>query len=240
MLLLAHHVDGFGHLAHDVKPIEHDAAVPVREARARRLDVGLPHVHRHAGQRVPLRGRELIVVGPETLDAPILGHVLDRRSLQVADDRVIAMALAKGLFVDPHVAHRPRLFAGPAARDRAIHDAPGFIPTDARDPAGARHRAALEDQIDDEALHQLREPAAGFRPRHADLPHPVRRTLDARHPGVEERLVLTRIEVSPHPLLGVIATRQRLLALRTRPPRVVDMLRPQIDALATRIQRHAS
>jgi hypothetical protein len=56
---------------------------------------------------------------------------------------------------------------------------------------------------------------------------------------MEERLVLTRVKVPPDALVGVIVTGQLLLALGTRPARVV-MLSPQIDALAGRVQRDAA
>ena len=67
----------------------------------------------------------------------------------------------------------------------------------------------------------------------------MRRTVNAGDPGVQERLVLTGVEVPPHALVGVIVTRELLLALRTRPAHV-RVLRPQIDALARRVQHHAA
>lgn len=80
-------------------------------ARARRLDVRLPHVHRDAGQRVPLRERELVVEGAEALDLPVLGNELDGRLLEIAHDRVIPMPLAEGLLIDADVAPGGRLCA---------------------------------------------------------------------------------------------------------------------------------
>lgn len=80
------------------------------------------------------RGRELIVVAAETLGRPVLGDVLHGRPVQIADDGVRAVALAKGLLIDADVADRARLFSGAAPADRAIHDAPGLVPRDPRDP----------------------------------------------------------------------------------------------------------
>jgi hypothetical protein len=56
--------------------VEHDAVVPVRQPGPRRLNVRLPHVHGDAGQRLPLHGRELVVVRREAVDSPILGDLL--------------------------------------------------------------------------------------------------------------------------------------------------------------------
>jgi hypothetical protein len=60
-----------------------------------------------------------------------------------------------------------------------------------------------------------------------------------RHARVKEGLVLTGVEVPSHTLLRVIVTQQLLLTLRTGPARV-GVLGPQIDALARRVQRHAT
>jgi hypothetical protein len=67
----------------------------------------------------------------------------------------------------------------------------------------------------------------------------VRRAVNPWHPGVEERLVLTRVEVPPDALLRVIATGQLLRAVRARPASV-RMLCPQIHPFARRIQCHAA
>ena len=149
------------------------------------------------------------------------------------------MALAEGLLLDADISDRLRHLAGLAAGDGARHDAPPFIPGDARDATRPDDRTALLDQINDQPLHQQREATPRLRPGHRHLPHAVRRAVDARHPGVQERLELAGIEMPPHPLLRVVVTRQRLRALRARPPGGVAMLRPQVDPLFARVQRHA-
>lgn len=144
------------------------------------------------------------------------------------------MTLAEGLLVDADVGDRLRHLAGLPADHGTRHDPPPLIPRDPRNPTRPDHRAAMLDQINDQLLHQQREAAPRLRPGHRHLLHAVRGTVDARHPGVENRLVLAGIEMPPHPCLRVIATRQRLQALWTRPPDVVGVLGPQVDALATR------
>ena len=74
------------------------------------------------------------------------------------------MALAKRLFIDADVGDRPRLFTCPAAYHRPAHYTPGLVPADRRNLARALDGTALPDQVDDQSLHQQREPTARFRP----------------------------------------------------------------------------
>jgi uncharacterized protein YjiS (DUF1127 family) len=83
-------------------------------------------------------------------------------------------------------------YCAPGPTPPRAHHAPGFIPGDPRSPTRAR-----------------RGPAT------------VRRVVDSWHARLEKRLVLTRVEVAPHALRDVIATRQRLLPFGAWPRRVV-------------------
>jgi TetR/AcrR family transcriptional repressor of nem operon len=116
------------------------------------------------GLRDPLGVGELGVIAGQALRLAIFGDKFHRRALQVTDDRVIPMALAKCLLIDADVGDRPGFFPGLAACDRATHHAPGFIPTDADNLARALHRAALQDQIDNQPLHQQRKAAPWLGP----------------------------------------------------------------------------
>lgn len=98
VFLLADRVDGLRHLAHDVKAVEHDALVAIRQPGACRVDVRLPHVHRHRLQAIPSRLGERAVVGGQALGLASFGHKFHRRTFEVTDDRVIPMPLAEGLF----------------------------------------------------------------------------------------------------------------------------------------------
>jgi hypothetical protein len=82
-------------------------------------------------------------------------------------------------------------------------------------------------------VNRLRASAQGPRPA------AVRRTVDPWHARVEERLVLTRVEVAPDALLRVIATGRLLRAVRAGPAGV-RMLRPQIHAFARCVHGHAA
>ena len=207
MLLPPHRVDGFRHVPHDVESIEHNLGVAVGQALARRADVRLPHIHRDRVQRDLLGIGELGIVARQALRLAIVGHKFHCRALQVTDDGVKPMALAERLLVDADVGHRPRLFPGLAPCDRAAHDAPGFVPTDARNLARAFHRAALQDQIDNQPLHQQRETTPRFRPQHAHLLHAMRRTLHPRNLRVQVRLKLTRVEMPPRACLRMVEAR---------------------------------
>jgi len=85
MLLFADRVDGFGHVPHDVKPIEHNPRLAVLEALTRGDDVGLPHVHRDRLNRGFLLVGQLLVVPGQAVGLALLGHKLHGRALQVAE-----------------------------------------------------------------------------------------------------------------------------------------------------------
>jgi hypothetical protein len=58
---------------------------------------------------------ELHIVRGQTLGLALFGHKLHGRTLQVTDDRVVAVAFAKRLLIDTDVGDRTRLLAGTAA-----------------------------------------------------------------------------------------------------------------------------
>jgi hypothetical protein len=237
MLLLADRVDGFGHLPHDMEAVEHDLVASIRQAVTGRADVGLPHVHRHRLERRLLVVGQLGVVGREACGFPLCGHKFHGRALQVADDRVVPMPFAKRLLVDADVADRAGHFSLLPTDDRPLHDAPGVIPTDGRNGAGALDGTALQDQVDHQPFHQQREATPRLRPRHPHLLHAMRRTPDPRNLCVQLRLELARVQMAPRPRLRMIERRQLDTTLRTGPACWI-VLQPQLDALVVRLQFH--
>jgi hypothetical protein len=84
-----------------VKAIEHDAPVAIGQPGARGLNVGLPHAHRHRFQAAALLVSECAVVGGQALGPALLGDEFHGRVFEVADDRVIAVALRNAFSSTP-------------------------------------------------------------------------------------------------------------------------------------------
>ena len=239
VLLLAYRVHRFTDVPYDVEAVENDLLRRRRHLRSRRLNVGLPHVHRHRLDAVKLLLCQSRVVAVETLLRAVFGDVLHRALLQVADQRQVPVPLGRRLLVDADPAHDLRRFALPPPRDGALHNAPGLIPADPQDLRGSRH-VALPQHFDGEALEEQRESRPRLRPWHRDLDHPV---FPAGHPWdarVQMGLELAAVEMAPGPLLGVIVQRQRLGAVRARPHRVIWVLGPHVHALPCDVQMDAA
>ena len=94
VLALAHGVDGFSHVLHDVESIEDDLVVRVVEVRLDRVDVGRPHVHGHGSDPGTLVGAEGFEVGIEAGLRAVVGDVLDGAAGDVIDERQVGVALA--------------------------------------------------------------------------------------------------------------------------------------------------
>jgi hypothetical protein len=185
-----HPVHGLVHVAHDVEPIEPYLGLGLRPLGPDRLLVGRPHVQSHGRERRPFRRRERREVRLQAGLLPVLGHVLERRGLQIAHQRQVAGPLGHRLLVYPDAPgpapYLPRL----APRDRALQQVPGLVPADAQDgrlPADV----ALPQQVDGPPLEQRREARAGLGPRQAHLPDPVGRTLHPRWAGMRTGTWLT-------------------------------------------------
>src|SRR5688572_16191020 len=75
-----------------------------------------------------------------------------------------------------------------------------------------------------------------LRPWHFHLAHPVLQASGARHPGVNERLELTGIQMTPDPLVRVVVQPDLLPADRTAPFGVLSMLHPDVHPVLHCIQ----
>jgi len=166
-----------------------------------------------------------------------LGHVHRAALVQIGEHRhVILPALGAGL-VDPRPLD-PRQILG---LDRLIH----VVMHHAPDPhvglpderAHCRHRHLL-DQRHHQRLEQQREPRALPRPRHLDLLDLVLGTDHPRHPRGQVRLVLEKVQMPPRLLLGVVDWAALPAALRTREPRPLRKIDPQIQPPLLGVELH--
>ena len=123
----------------------------------------------------------------------------------------VVVPTLEGLLVHPDVAQRERPAAFQPAADRAALDAPHGVPPQL-ELAGDRGHRRFPQPVDRQPLEQQGELRAWRRPGHGTLEHAMRRTVDAGDAGVQPRLKLARVEVSPLSL-AVVVDRLRRLAL---------------------------
>ena len=82
------------------------------------------------------------------------------------------------------------------------------------------------------------KPRPRFRPGGRNQLDPVDRTVDPRHPGMEKRLALTGIQVSPDPLLVVVMQGTALSTGRAFPLKPFELLYPYVHSVFRQIQFH--
>ena len=74
-------------------------------------------------------------------------------------------------------------------------------------------------------------------PRQLDLPHPMSRTAHPGHPGVQVRLVLEEVQMTPRLGLGVVHRARRLVTLRTGKPGTTGKVDAQIHPALLGVER---
>ncbi len=108
-----------------------------------------------------------------------------------------------------------------------------------RDHASSVHRIgklrahAARYKAHDSSQYWHREPAPRTRRRHLDLLYPARRTAHPRHPRVQVRLVLEKVQVPPALRRRAVRLAPRLPALRT--PERPAPLEVQVQVQSTRL-----
>ena len=128
------------------------------------------------------------------------------------------MPLAEGLLVHPKVADHLRLSPLQSSPNRTIHDRMHLVP---RQPQSLRHRllTGCQQPVDRQPLEQGRKAAVRLCPRNRRQPNSVLGTISPRHLGMQDRAILTGIQVPPTPLRLVIVQRTGSATLRARPRR---------------------
>jgi len=112
---------------------------------------------------------------------------------------------------------------------------PSLIPTDPHDPDGPKH-ITLSKHINGQPLKEQGESSLGVQPRQPNLPNPMLSTIDSRRTGMEKRLELTTIQMTPSPLGNMIVKRNQGFTLWTRPTQIPGMIGPYIHLLIDQIQ----
>jgi hypothetical protein len=117
-------------------------------------------------------------------------------TLEVAEDRRVALPRRDRLLVDPELARHDIRTPGQATGHRTGLNRVGFVPGDPQDLGSARE-AGLEQDVDREPLEQRGEPAAWFGPGNAYLAHAVLGTAHPRYPRMEVRPEPAAVQVTP-------------------------------------------
>lgn len=142
------------------------------------------------------------------------------------------------LLVDADTSNGELFLAGHASRHRPLHDVPGLVPADAQQSAGSFHGLAGLQYLDHESLHQDREPTVRLRPGDRHLNHTMLRTLHPRNAGMNERLGLAGVEVTPRPFIGMVVAAQLLLALWALPAAAFGVLDMDMNGGRLHVQSH--
>jgi hypothetical protein len=119
-----------------------------------------------------------------------------------------------------------------------LHDVPGLVPADAQQLAGSFHGLACLQYLDHESLHQDGEPTVRLSPGDCHLNHSMFRTLHPRNAGMNERLELAGVEVTPRPFIGMVVAAQLLLTLWTLPAATFGVLDMDVNVSRPHVQSH--
>ena len=173
---------------------------------AHRPDVGRPHVHRHHLDAPAAGFAHRVEIAVEGRGGAAVRHVqhprLRRR--QVVDHRHVLVPPLERRLVDPHRLRRGGRAPRQSSPNRPFLDPRHLVPAQ---PALPRHRREARhlQPVDHHRLEQRREPRLRFRPRDLDLLHSVLGTADPRYLRPDQRSVLHRVQMAPHPRTSVVA-----------------------------------
>ena len=143
------------------------------------------------------------MVGQAALFAA-LRDPLDGALDEVANDGdVVLLPASGGLLIDAKAADLAGFLACEASGHGAMHQVPGFVPTNPQDLPGGLDAGLLE-HLDGEGLEHHREPRMELSPRQAYPADPVLRALHPRRFCMQERLELAASQVAPAALGRVI------------------------------------
>ena len=87
MLALPDAIERLVQVLHNVEAVKDNLLFSLRHMHACGMFIRPPHVHCHRLNPLPLLVGELLVIPRQTLAGAMLGHILHRSFLQVADHR---------------------------------------------------------------------------------------------------------------------------------------------------------
>jgi len=142
------------------------------------------------------------------------------------------VALAERFLIPPQEPGRNSFLPQGSPLDRPVHHMPGLIPGDVQQLAGTFDRLAGQKDIDDKAFHENGETPVGFSLGDLDLEDTVLLAADPGDTGMDHRLKLAGIQMSPSSSRGMIVAAVFPAALRAAEPTLRIMLKEDMNGLA--------
>src|SRR5690606_3444397 len=199
----------------DVVLVEDDLLLGLGNEFMNGPDEGLPHVDGDALKSGAFLESERFPEGIEAFLLAVVGNVENAGAVECIDDGDVLMPTLKRCLVDAQVHERLGFTSRESAFDGALLDSRGAVPAELQSLCDRVDRR-LKHPVDGERLEESREARAFLRPRNAQLLHAVSRTVEARHAGVEQGLILEGVEVAPGPL-SVVMDRSSFETFRADP-----------------------
>src|SRR4030042_5928257 len=203
MLSLALRVHGLTHMGHQMVTIKNNLLLRLRHIAPRRGNVGVPNIHGHGLNCLPLLLRKPLIIAIQTPLLTIISKILHRPRIQVTNQREILVPLSNRLLIHTDPGTRPLPLGQQPSFDRTLHKVPCLVPTDPQNPSRPQD-VTLPKHIDGQPLKQQREPGTFLRPRQSHLPYPVLSTVYSGRPGMKVRLKLTTVHMTPCPLRSMV------------------------------------
>ena len=170
--------------------------------------------------------------------AASLGDEQHARAVEIVDDGEIAMALAEALLVDAQVGNRLCRATFEPTLHGAFQDAVNLVPAQ-RQQLGDALLAGFLQPRDRESFKQRGEAAGSLGPGQSHDARPVLGAVAARRPGVQDRAVLTGVEVTPAAFGLMIVECAHGAALAARPADLLVVFEEDVDFAVGSAQLHS-
>src|SRR5258708_2177360 len=200
----------------DVKLGNADLAVGLGKVRAGGVDVGVPHVHRHSTDRRSLFLRQALPEAVQTFRGPMFGYKQHPAPIQIVDQGEVVMPSGKRLLIDTKTLDGLSLTTPQAAFDGPLLNRMHLVPTQP-ELIGDGFLTGGPEPIDSQSFKQSCESTGGLGPRKLYGSNAMLSAVAARRFGMQDRLILTSVQMPPTTFRLMIIERTRLAALRTQP-----------------------
>src|SRR5271166_2937254 len=216
VLAAAHQIDGFRQMFGDVELVKDDLTVCFGKILAGGVDVRVPHIHGHSANRRSLLLRQALPEPIQTFLGSVLRHKQHPAPIQIVDQGEVVVPFGKRLLIDSQTLDGLGLAANQAASHGPLLNRMHLVPTQPELISDGFLTGCLEP-IDGQSFNQSREPAGWLGPRKLYGSCAMRGAVAARRFGMQDRLILTGVQMPP-PAFGLMIVEWAwLAALRTRP-----------------------
>jgi hypothetical protein len=137
----------------------------------------------------------------------------DRTVVQIVEQSDVVMSLLESLFIKADAGKQFVQFPVLAPRDGPHDNVPSLIRLRPQNAHRALDRLCGQQNINGQSFKEYCESTVFLGLGNIDILDPMLRTFHSRNTGGQDRLELTRIQMSPTTLFGMIVAGQRNLAL---------------------------